>query len=60
MHEKQIGRSDLPGGDKLSLYKSLVTISNMSKQLNIYPGHGSSSTIGAELKNNNQLINFLK
>ncbi|MCX5707071.1 MAG: MBL fold metallo-hydrolase [Candidatus Omnitrophica bacterium] len=48
-----IGRSDLEGGNEALLIKSirekLLTLPDETK---IYPGHGPSSTIGVEKKNN--------
>ena len=52
----KIGRIDLPGGDKQSLIKSLKILSKLPHQTTIYPGHGTSSTIGHELKYNNSFI----
>ena len=56
----KIGRTDLPGGDLRVLNESLKIISKMPTDINIYPGHGSSSTIGYELKNNNSFIQALQ
>ena len=56
----KIGRIDLPGGDKQALNKSLQIISKLSKQTNIYPGHGTSSKIGHQLKYNNSFIQALQ
>lgn len=55
----KIGRTDLPGGDKQSLIKSLKILSKLPPKTNINPGHGSSSTIGHELKYNNSFIQAL-
>mgnify|MGYP001358983170 CR=1 FL=1 len=49
--------------DKLNeqvLKESLKIISKMPSHINIYPGHGSSSTIGYELKNNSSFIQALQ
>lgn len=56
----EIGRVDLPGGDRISLKNSLRIISDLPKKTKIFPGHGVSTTIGYELKNNNKLIRDLK
>jgi len=56
----KIGRTDLPGGDKQALNKSLKIISKIPNQTNIYPGHGTSSTIGHELIYNNSFIQSLQ
>ena len=50
-----IGRTDLPGGDSDIIKKSLDLLKS-SKSLNsefkVLPGHGESSTLGYEFKNN--------
>ncbi|MBE3090486.1 MAG: MBL fold metallo-hydrolase [Actinobacteria bacterium] len=50
-----IGRTDLPGGDSDVIKKSLASLKS-SKSLNsefkVLPGHGESSTLGYEFKNN--------
>ena len=55
-----IGRVDLPGGDEKSLHNSLKIISKLKTSTVIYPGHGSSSTIGNELNNNEAFIQALQ
>ena len=57
---EKIGRTDLPGGNKQVLKESLKIISKMPSHISIYPGHGSSSTIGYELKNNSSFIQALQ
>ena len=56
----KIGRTDLPGGDKRTLIKSLIVLSKIPNQTNIYPGHGIPSTIGYELEFNNSFIKALE
>jgi hydroxyacylglutathione hydrolase len=56
----KIGRVDLPGGDGPTLNKSLNILSKLPNQTTIYPGHGTSSTIGHELKYNNSFIQALQ
>ncbi len=52
-----IGRSDLFGGDEKLLIKSIKEkILVLPDDTVIYPGHGSSSTIGDEKRNNPFLI----
>jgi len=55
-----IGRTDLPGGNSTSIKKSLALLKNL-KSLNpefkVLPGHGESSTLGYEFKNNYFLNN---
>lgn len=54
-----IGRTDLPGGDKTTLLQSIQNkILPLGDEITIYPGHGSTTTIGNE-KRNNPFINSL-
>lgn len=43
------GRWDLPGGDREQMERSLERVMALPHQTKIYPGHGSPTTIGAEL-----------
>ena len=54
-----IGRVDLPGGDKKNLLNSLIKISKLSKDLKVFPGHGKTTTIGHELANNKKFSEIL-
>jgi len=48
-----IGRSDLPGGDEHSLLAALRgRILGLPEDTLVYPGHGGSTTVGEEKKNN--------
>lgn len=48
-----IGRSDLEGGNEALLVKSIKEkLLSLSDETIVYPGHGPSSTIGEEKKNN--------
>jgi len=48
-----IGRSDLPGGDFDTLIKSIrEKLFVLPDDVVVYPGHGESTTIGFEMKNN--------
>ena len=52
-----IGRTDFPGADEILLIKSIKEkLLTLSDDTTIYPGHGPSSTIGEEKKNNPFLI----
>ena len=52
-----IGRSDLAGGDGPSLIKSIKEkLLVLADDTVIYPGHGPSSTIGEEKRNNPFLV----
>lgn len=55
-----VGRVDLPGGNKEKLKKSLVKISNLPKEFIIYPGHGEPSSLAEEILSNDTYINLLK
>jgi glyoxylase-like metal-dependent hydrolase (beta-lactamase superfamily II) len=55
-----IGRYDLPGGDGRKIMKSLEKVTEYPDETKIYPGHGPSSTIGAERRGNFYLINLIK
>lgn len=51
LHE--IGRTDLPGGSLTNLVNSLKTnILTLPENVIVYPGHGDSTTIGEEKRNN--------
>jgi hydroxyacylglutathione hydrolase len=43
------GRWDLPGGDREQMERSLERISKLPAETAVYPGHGVSTTIGAEV-----------
>jgi len=48
-----VGRWDLPGGDYTTLLESIrKTFVPMPDTMKVYPGHGESTTIGYEKKNN--------
>ena len=47
-----VGRCDLPTGDEDLLMNSLKKIKNIDPDVELYPGHGRSSTIAGELKRN--------
>jgi hydroxyacylglutathione hydrolase len=46
------GRTDLYSGDEAEMQKSLHRLAALSRDLQVYPGHGPSSTISGELKVN--------
>jgi glyoxylase-like metal-dependent hydrolase (beta-lactamase superfamily II) len=55
-----VGRIDLPGGDEQALRASLRKLGRLDPEMTIHPGHGRSSTIGAELRDNAQLRKALE
>jgi hydroxyacylglutathione hydrolase len=53
LFQGSIGRSDLPGGNYETLIKSIrEKLFRLPADLKVYPGHGPSTTIGFEKKNN--------
>jgi glyoxylase-like metal-dependent hydrolase (beta-lactamase superfamily II) len=42
------GRTDLPGGDPAALVESLVRLLDLEDPVQVLPGHGRETTIGAE------------
>lgn len=47
-----VGRVDLPGGDLDKLLASLQKLFTLPDETAVYPGHGPSTTIGAEKRDN--------
>ncbi len=48
-----VGRWDFPTGNQKTLKDTITTLFNtLDYELNVYPGHGMSTTIGDEVKNN--------
>ncbi|MGC9393839.1 MAG: MBL fold metallo-hydrolase [Anaerolineae bacterium] len=47
-----IGRSDLPGGDPRALTASLTRLLTLPPETIIYPGHGPTSTLAHEKRDN--------
>jgi hydroxyacylglutathione hydrolase len=42
------GRVDLPGGDPAAMVESLTRLTGLDDRTAVFPGHGSSTTIGRE------------
>ena len=51
LFKKSIGRTDL-GGNDLDMINSIKKIKTFDENIIIYPGHGDSSTLKNEFKNN--------
>lgn len=52
LFQQSIGRTDLPGGDHRQLIENVRTrLLTLPPETKVYPGHGPSTTIGAELNN---------
>ncbi len=49
---ESVGRWDLPTGDKKMLFASLDRLLNLEKDVAVFPGHGQTTTIEHEVKNN--------
>ena len=47
-----IGRSDFPGGNMLTLIRSVGKLKKLGVNYNVYPGHGDSTTMDYENKTN--------
>ena len=48
-----IGRTDIPGGDSVSLMRSITDVLfRLTPETVVYPGHGGPTTIGREQKSN--------
>ena len=47
-----IGRTDLPGGNMFQIIQSLRKLTQLPDDTDVYPGHGSKTTIGYELATN--------
>ena len=47
-----VGRTDLDSGDQFKMKESLKKIKTYPEDIKIYPGHGESSTLSYEFKNN--------
>ncbi len=52
------GRTDLYSGSDEKMKASLDFLKTLPHDLKVYPGHGSSSTIGFEVENNPYMISY--
>ena len=51
-----IGRSDLPESDPVAMARSLGRFLELSDELDVYPGHGRTTTVGRERTSNPFLV----
>jgi hydroxyacylglutathione hydrolase len=56
----ELGRIDLPGGNKEKLKTSLLEMKKLPQDLTIYPGHGETNLLGEEFVSNEALLNLFK
>jgi glyoxylase-like metal-dependent hydrolase (beta-lactamase superfamily II) len=52
LFREAVGRTDLPGAHEEELLTSLTKLAKLRKELDVFPGHGSQSTMAHELKHN--------
>lgn len=53
LFERSVGRTDLPGGDWDTLLESIRRLADAyAPETEVHPGHGASTTLGAELAAN--------
>ncbi len=52
LFQESVGRTDLPGGDMNQLMQSLAQLMQLPEKTEVYPGHGYTTTIGYEKRNN--------
>ncbi|GAA4359752.1 MBL fold metallo-hydrolase [Hymenobacter saemangeumensis] len=58
LFQQSIGRTDLPGGNHATLIRSIETeLLTLPDATTVYPGHGPTTTIGAERRSNPFLVN---
>lgn len=53
-----IGRTDFPDGDYAEITASILRLAELEGDYKVYPGHGQSSTLAYERKNNIFLADF--
>jgi len=53
LFQSSIGRTDLPGGDTAQIFKSIRgKLYTLPEETIVFPGHGETTTIGAEKRGN--------
>ena len=55
LFKQSMGRTDLPGGSTLTLLLSLARIGRMEGEWEIFPGHGETTSLSYEKRNNRYL-----
>jgi glyoxylase-like metal-dependent hydrolase (beta-lactamase superfamily II) len=61
LFHQSIGRTDLPGGDYAVLMNSIQNkLLHLPKDTIVYSGHGQTTTIGYEQKNNPFILEYLR
>jgi glyoxylase-like metal-dependent hydrolase (beta-lactamase superfamily II) len=56
LFNESIGRTDFPGGSMRDMHRSLQKLARLPDYFLIYPGHGPTSVIGMEKRNNPFLV----
>lgn len=51
----RVGRTDLPGGSRQALARSLNALASMAPETQIFPGHGEATRLGDELATSTEL-----
>lgn len=49
LFQGNVGRVDTPGGDARAMERSLARVAELPEDTKVFPGHGPSTTIGAEI-----------
>ncbi|MGA0334243.1 MAG: MBL fold metallo-hydrolase [Kiritimatiellia bacterium] len=55
-----VGRTDLPGGDTATLFRSLRKLATLPPETRVLPGHGPATTLAEELQSNPYMIQALR
>ena len=58
LFQGSVGRWDLPGGDETLLQKSLRNLLSFPDELLVFPGHGTTSSLGREKRENPFLLSL--
>ncbi len=55
LFRQSMGRTDLPGGSTLTLLVSLSRLARLEGEYDVFPGHGETTTLSYEKRNNRYL-----